>query len=117
MVLRVVICNAWELKASSLTPPNDLGGDRPPETHHRRQLARLPFLAPDLQAMILQGCEPAHINLRPLLKAELPLAWIDHRAAFGVQAPASAEGGPTPRQKSKRVEQGSRDLKRRPGGL
>ena len=77
-----------ELKSSPLTAYRDLAEARPPGTHHRRQLARLPFLAPDLQAIILEGREPAHINLRHLLKTELPLAWSDQRVLFGVPEPA-----------------------------
>ena len=73
-----------QLKASPLTASSELSSARLPETHHRRQLARLPFLAPDLQAMILEGRQPAHINLRQLLKTELPLAWSDQRVLFGM---------------------------------
>ncbi len=73
-----------QLRASPLTASSELSSARLPETHHRRQLARLPFLAPDLQAMILEGRQPAHINLRQLLKTELPLAWSDQRVLFGM---------------------------------
>ena len=100
-----------ELKSSPLTACRDLAEARPPQTHHRRQLARLPFLAPDLQAIILEGREPAHINLRHLLKTELPLAWADQRVLFGVQEPAQPAPSRVASGSSSiagRVEQGSR---------
>jgi hypothetical protein len=71
-----------DLQASPLTRPHDLAHARAPVTMHRRQLARLPFLAPDLQAAVLQGRQPAQLKLRSLLKSELPLLWSDQRAWF-----------------------------------
>ena len=70
------------LSASPLTPSALLVHASAPATHHRRQLARLVFLAPDLQQMILHGRQPERLNLRTLLKSELPLAWADQRAWF-----------------------------------
>ena len=49
---------------------------------HRRQLSRLPFLAPDLQQAILEGRQPPALKLRTLLKTELPLLWCEQRAWF-----------------------------------
>jgi site-specific DNA recombinase len=69
-----------KLSASPMTPGVLLAHASAPATHHRRQLARLAFLAPDLQQMILQGRQPSGLTLRTLLKSELPLAWADQRA-------------------------------------
>ena len=71
-----------KLSASPLTPAVLLSHAVAPATHHRRQLARLAFLAPDLQQMILQGRQPSAMTLRTLLKHELPLAWADQRVWF-----------------------------------
>jgi site-specific DNA recombinase len=40
----------YELKSSPLSRPHDLRAAQSPKTHHRRQLARLPFLAPDCRS-------------------------------------------------------------------
>ncbi len=46
---------------------------------HLRMLARLSFLAPDLQAAILAGEVPPGVTVGRLTAAELPLAWADQR--------------------------------------
>ena len=50
---------------------------------YHRSLARLAFLAPDLQARILEGRQPAGMTLQTLLKTSWPLAWDDQRHLFG----------------------------------
>jgi hypothetical protein len=40
-------------------------------------IARLAFLAPDLQQKILDGHQPAAVNLGKFLEERLPLAWAD----------------------------------------
>lgn len=68
--------------ASPLTPPAQFASAQAPATQHARQLSRLAFLAPDLQARILRGDEPRGLKLRTILKSDLPLAWADQRALF-----------------------------------
>jgi site-specific DNA recombinase len=48
-----------------------------------RKLCQLAFLAPDIQQSILDGRQPASLNLEHLMQTEIPLAWADQRAAFG----------------------------------
>lgn len=71
-----------ELHASPLTPNSDLECARSPLNQHRRQVARLPFLAPDLQRDLLRGSHPQALKLRTMLKSNLPLLWSDQRAWF-----------------------------------
>jgi DNA invertase Pin-like site-specific DNA recombinase len=68
------------LNASPLSSPADLRAAIAPETHHRRQVSKLAFLAPDLQRAILEGRQPPGFKLRSILKADLPLSWDDQRA-------------------------------------
>lgn len=70
------------LKASPLTPKDQLIEATAPANLHQRQLSRLAFLAPDLQQMILCGAQPARLNLRTILKSKVPLAWADQRDWF-----------------------------------
>ncbi len=93
--LRSAHAELASLGSSPLTPGPALRHARSPPTQHRRQLARLVFLAPDLQRMILEGRQPAGLNLRTLLKSELQLAWADQRAWFATlrqQQPGVLDG-------------------------
>lgn len=65
------------LKASPLTPPEDLVDAAAPETAHERQIARLALMAPALQRRIMEGDHPTGLSLRQLLKCPMPLAWAD----------------------------------------
>ena len=65
--------------------------DNAPPTLYERRLLRLAFLAPDLQTMILEGGQPAHLNVEQLIEQPLPIDWTQQRQLF-----ASTE----PRQKS-----------------
>lgn len=47
------------------------------------RLASLACLAPDIVTAIVQGRQPASLNSRTMLAAELPLAWADQRRALG----------------------------------
>lgn len=47
---------------------------------HLRMLARLSYLAPDIQAAILSGEIAADVTVARLTAAEMPLAWADQRA-------------------------------------
>jgi hypothetical protein len=53
-----------------------------PDTQHERLIARLAFLAPDLQEQILDGRQPAGLNLGKFLDDRLPLAWVDQATWF-----------------------------------
>ena len=54
-----------------------------PVSLYDRRILRLALLAPELQRDILLGRQPAGLNLAMLVKAELPLAWSQQRAALG----------------------------------
>lgn len=56
--------------------------DTSPDTLYERRLIRLAFLAPDLQAAILDGRHPAHINLAYLIDNPVPLSWTEQRTMF-----------------------------------
>ena len=68
------------LKASPLSPPDEHRNAVAPATQYERQLGRLAFLAPELQRRILAGDQPRGLNLRAILKNEMPLAWADQTA-------------------------------------
>lgn len=57
--------------------------DAAPDTSHRRRLARLAFLAPQIQAAILDGRQPAGLTLARLLKDPIPLDWSSQAVQFG----------------------------------
>jgi site-specific DNA recombinase len=48
-----------------------------------RAIARLAFLAPDIQSAILDGRLSPHLNVGALTAESLPLAWADQRVMFG----------------------------------
>jgi site-specific DNA recombinase len=48
-----------------------------------RKLCLLAFLAPDIQQAILEGRQPASLNLERLMKQDLPLAWAHQRPLLG----------------------------------
>jgi site-specific DNA recombinase len=70
------------LGVSPLSAPAAVVDGKSPIGPHRRQLSRLPFLAPDLQQAILEGAQPRGLKLRTLLKTELPLLWSEQRAVL-----------------------------------
>ncbi|WP_421936504.1 recombinase family protein [Phenylobacterium sp.] len=51
-----------------------------PANPYERNLIKLAFLAPDLQAAILEGRQPPTLTLQALIAADLPAAWPDQRA-------------------------------------
>jgi site-specific DNA recombinase len=53
-----------------------------PATLYERRLVRLAFLAPDLQAAILEGRQPAHLSLEQLIERPIPIDWEEQRAIF-----------------------------------
>jgi site-specific DNA recombinase len=57
-----------------------------PTSPYERGLAALAFLAPDIQSAILEGRQPATLNLARLTEAPMPILWSDQRVLFGVTA-------------------------------
>jgi site-specific DNA recombinase len=53
-----------------------------PPGPYERSLLRMAFLAPDLQAQILEGRQPRGLNLQWFLAAEIQPAWADQRRMF-----------------------------------
>ncbi|MFN9833751.1 MAG: recombinase family protein [Phenylobacterium sp.] len=62
-------------------PEQALPGSAPDGPYERR-LIRLAFLAPDLQAKILEGRQPRGLTLKALLRWEPPADWPAQRAEF-----------------------------------
>ena len=54
-----------------------------PDTQYERRIVRLAFLAPDLQEAMINGRQPAHINLERLVREPIPICWQAQRAIFG----------------------------------
>jgi site-specific DNA recombinase len=61
----------------------------PADPYERAQI-RVAFLAPEIQAAILAGRQPPHLNRQRVLFEPLPLAWEDQRRAFGFERRASS---------------------------
>lgn len=53
------------------------------------RILRLAFLAPDIVEAILDGRQPADLDLDRLLKG-VPIAWADQRRVFGLQISQAA---------------------------
>ena len=53
-----------------------------PDTQYGRRLIRLAFLAPDLQQAILEGTQPADLNLDHLIAKPIPIDWNAQRQLF-----------------------------------
>lgn len=56
--------------------------ERSPTNPYERILVSMAFLAPDLQAAILEGSQPARWQLEQLMAGALPFAWADQHRAF-----------------------------------
>jgi hypothetical protein len=54
-----------------------------PTSPYHRRLCRLAFLAPDLQAAIVEGRQPPALNLERLIHEPIPLAWPEQRRLYG----------------------------------
>ena len=57
---------------------------RAPDNPYSRKLARLVFLAPDIQRAILEGNQPRGLSAQDLMAPDLPLSWSRQRALFGL---------------------------------
>ena len=53
-----------------------------PGNPYRQAMARIAFLAPEIQAAIAAGRQPAGLNLEQLRNADMPLAWADQKVLF-----------------------------------
>jgi site-specific DNA recombinase len=80
--LRSAHAELLELNVSPLTAVEAFVESKAPIGPQRRQLSRLPFLAPDIQRAILHGEQPAGIRLGALLADEVPLLWTQQRVWF-----------------------------------
>ena len=58
-------------------------GARGIDDSYLRSVAKLAFLAPDIQAAIIGGRQPAGLTLEMLQNVKLPIAWADQRALLG----------------------------------
>jgi len=48
-----------------------------------RRLVPLAFLAPDIQAAIMDGRQPVGLTLQSLRDREIPMSWADQREQLG----------------------------------
>ena len=78
------------LRAAHALLPTDRTGtpclEAAPDSSYQRRLIRLAFLAPDLQAAILEGRQPPRLTLAAVRAEDLPLSWAGQRQLFGAQA-------------------------------
>lgn len=72
--------------AAPLGRPECAVFDQAPERAYDRLIVRLAFLAPDIQARILEGRQPVSLNLQSLMFKPIPAAWEDQRRLFGIPA-------------------------------
>jgi site-specific DNA recombinase len=63
--------------------PEDLAIGHLPKSPYERNLCRLAFLAPDIQAAILEGRQPYDLTLARFFHQDIPPVWADQRRAFG----------------------------------
>ena len=75
-----------ELAANGLTPSAPLEmlveGSSPGDSYIRK-IVRMAFLAPDIQAAIIDGRQPAGLTTKQIIENGIPAAWADQRVAFG----------------------------------
>jgi site-specific DNA recombinase len=50
---------------------------------YRRRCLKLALLAPDIQRAIIDGLQPASLDLRRLVRGNVPLSWAEQRRIFG----------------------------------
>lgn len=71
------------LRAGHSLLRNDEGQGPVTQSSYERRLCAIALMAPDIQRAILSGRQPAGLTLEHLVKTDVPLAWVDQRAAFG----------------------------------
>ena len=82
-LVRALRC-AHRILADVGLSPASVGHDaKAPTDPYSVKLARLAFLAPDIQSAILEGSQPPSLTLVRLMNGEIPLAWADQRALLG----------------------------------
>ena len=72
-----------------LTKPEANRTARGVDDSYLRSVASLGFLAPDIQAAIVEGRQPAGLTLKMLQNMKLPIAGEYQRAALGFSPAAS----------------------------
>lgn len=60
----------------------DLQAAKAPASAYDRRLCRLAFLAPDIQRLVLEGRQPAGLNLEILVKVSIPTSWGPAQGMF-----------------------------------
>ena len=75
-----------EHQASPLSTPETNRDARGVQDSYLRSIAGLAFLAPDIQAAIAEGRQPAGLTLEMLQDCDLPIAWAYQRVALGFAA-------------------------------
>ncbi len=61
-----------------------LATEAAPKSPYQRNLARLAFLAPDIQKLILEGRQPATLTIGALRQRTIPCAWDEQRRLFDI---------------------------------
>jgi DNA invertase Pin-like site-specific DNA recombinase/diadenosine tetraphosphatase ApaH/serine/threonine PP2A family protein phosphatase len=56
-----------------------------PVSPYQTRIQRLVFLAPDIQRAIIDGAQPAGLNLERLVKCQLPISWHEQRELLGFE--------------------------------
>ena len=67
----------------SVGTPERCSLDAAPTAPYHRSRLRLAFLAPDIQARILEGRHPIGLQSRRLITGAIPFAWADQQEVFG----------------------------------
>jgi DNA invertase Pin-like site-specific DNA recombinase len=75
-----------KLGAQPWKSATELAAAKAPGDSYERRLICVALLAPDIQAAILDGRQPAILKLASLTRRDLPLAWADQRALLGMAA-------------------------------
>lgn len=81
--LRTAHVKLLELNAGPLTAAKDLRDAASPADFYVRRLSRLAFLAPDIQAAVIAGRQPAGFTLKRLMAHPIPADWSEQRRALG----------------------------------
>jgi site-specific DNA recombinase len=72
-----------EHRASPEAPNETLLDVVGPADSYSRNLMNLAFLAPDIQAAILAGCQPPGLSAQQIVARTIPLEWAAQRERFG----------------------------------
>jgi hypothetical protein len=81
LTLVALIARAHQARGTLMERPEEVSDAERP---HLTRLARLSYLAPDLQAAILEGRQPCHLSARQLLRTDrMPVCWKMQRQVLG----------------------------------